>query len=632
MRSKSLFLLVILLLMGSAAEAQKKVSGRATKQYREAMRLLSENHFEEAAEKLKKVYKRHPHFVSAGVTLGDLYMRSNQLDQAKETYLSVLQHGPDFSYRPYFQLGQMSLREAAYKEAKFYFEQTLKFNSLPGNTLQDAGLYLNKCNFALEALANPVPFVPINMGDSINSGLDEYLPALTADDETILFTRKMPEGEDFYISRKDENGHWSGALPLPPPLNTTLNEGAHCLTSDGKTIFFTACYRNSSLGGCDLYFSTLTPTGWSIPTNLGDKINTQHWETQPSISYDGSTLYFVSNRPGGFGGSDIWMSRRQENGAWGSPENMGPYINSRKDEISPFIHYDNETLYFASEGMAGMGGLDIYLSRRMEDGEFGPARNLGYPINTEKDESSLFVNLAGTLALFSSESGDTRGRNDIFYFELPQELRPEKAIYVKGKVLDARTNRPLESNIEVVDLASGDLVFQSTTFKRDGVFLVSLPAGHSYAFNASAEGYLFYSENITVDDAISASEYYRLLLQPIEKGSAVILKNIFYEVNAFALQERSLIELNKLKSFLAVNPSVVIEIQGHTDNIGSRSYNQELSTQRAKNVYEALVRFGVDADQLRYKGYGDTQPIADNESEVGRSRNRRTQFIVLEVK
>lgn len=632
MNIRLLLLILQLLLMAFATQAQTKIPARAVKQYREAMRLVNESQYTEATQKLNKIYKRHPQYVSAGVTLGDLYMRSNKLEQAKETYLTVLEHGPEFSYRPYFQLGRMSLNAAEYKEAKFYFENTLKFTALPINTMQDAGLYLNKCNFALEALANPVPFVPINLGDSINSTLDEYLPALTADDETILFTRKMPEGEDFYISQKGENGIWSMALPLPPPLNTSLNEGAHCLSSDGKTIYFTACYRNSSLGGCDLYFSTLTPNGWSVPVNLGEKINSQHWETQPSISYDGQTLYFVSNRPGGFGGSDIWMSKRLNNGEWGVPENMGPYINSRKDEISPFIHYDDQTLYFASEGMAGMGGLDIYLSRRMFDGEFGPARNLGYPINTEKDESSLFVNLAGTLALFSSESGDTRGRNDIYYFELPEELRPAKAIYVKGKVLDANTNRPLESTIEVVDLESGELVFQSTTFKRDGVFLVSLPAGHSFAFNASSEGYLFYSENITVDDAISASEYYRLKLQPIEKGSAVILKNIFYEVNAFALQERSLIELKKLKSFLALNQSVVIEIQGHTDNIGSRSYNQELSTQRAKNVYEALIRFGVDANQLRYKGYGDSQPIANNETDEGRSRNRRTQFIVLEVK
>lgn len=631
MNIRLLLLLSLFLLVGATARAQKKVPARAVKQHREAMRLLSENHYTEAEHKLSKLFKRHPHYVSAGVTLGDLYIRSKQLEQAKQTYTTVLRNGPDFSYRPYFQLGKMSLTVAEYKEAKFYFEQTLKFTALPANTLQDAGLYLNQCNFALEALANPVSFVPINMGDSINSAFDEYLPALTADDETILFTRKMPEGEDFYISHKDAKGDWSLAQPLPPPLNTTLNEGAHCLSSDGKTIYFTACYRNSSLGGCDLYVSTLTPTGWSVPLNLGDKINTQHWETQPSISFDGSTLYFVSNRPGGFGGSDIWVSKRSAAGAWDTPENMGPYINSRKDEISPFIHYDDQTLYFASEGMAGMGGLDIYLSKRMEDGEFGPARNLGYPINTEKDESSLFVNLSGTLALFSSESGDSRGRNDIFYFELPEELRPEKAIYLKGKVLDAQNNRPLESTIEVVDLASGDLVFQSTTFERDGVFLVSLPAGHSFAFNASATGYLFYSENITVDDAISASEYYLLKLQPIEKGSAVILKNIFYEVNAFALQERSLIELRKLKSFLVLNPSVVIEIQGHTDNIGSRSYNQELSTQRAKNVYEALVRFGVDAKQMRYKGYGDSQPLADNTSEGGRSRNRRTQFMVLEV-
>lgn len=612
--------------------AQQRVSARAEKQYKEAISLINDNRYEDAQKILSKVFNKNPHYARAGVTLGDLYIQLQKSQEAREVYEVVVRNSPDFSYRPYFQLGRMCLLEADYSLGKTYLEQVMRFKPLPANTQQDAGLYLNQCNFAIEALSQPVPFTPINLGDSINSSHDEYLPALTADDETIIFTKKDEAGEDFYISSKLTDGQWSQAQALPPPLKTTLNEGAHCLTADGKTIYFTACYRNDSRGGCDLYMSQLTAEGWSVPVNLGDQINTKHWETQPSLSYDGQILYFVSNRPGGFGGSDIWMARRMENGEWGLPENMGPYINSRKDEISPFIHYDDQTLYFASEGMAGMGKLDIYLSRRMHDGEFGPARNLGYPINTEKDESSLFVNMAGNLALFSSESGDTRGGNDIYFFEMPEELRPAKAIYVKGKVTDVQTKRPLNSSVEVVDLEDGQVVFKTETFKRDGAFLVSLPTGKSFAFNVSREGYLFYSENFSLTADRSTSEIYQIELQPIETGSEVVLKNIFYSVNSFNLEEKSLIELRKLQEFLKLNPAVVIEIQGHTDNVGAAKYNLDLSQQRAKMVYETLIRFGTDAKQLQFKGYGDAQPIADNQTEEGRSTNRRTQFKVLKVK
>lgn len=629
-----LFALIAILtcLTALQASAQQRISARAEKQYKEAITLINDNRFDDAQKILTKIFAKNPDYARAGVTLGDIYIQQQKPKQAREVYEIVVRNSPDFSYRPYFQLGRMCLLEADYKLGKTYLEQVLRFKPLPANTQQDAGLYLNQCSFALEALTQPVPFTPINLGDSINSTHDEYLPALTADDETIIYTRKDEAGEDFYASSKLADGSWAKAQALPPPLKTTLNEGAHCLTADGKTIVFTACYRNDSRGGCDLYLSQLTPEGWSVPVNLGDQINTKHWETQPSLSYDGQTLYFVSNRPGGFGGSDIWMSKRLASGEWGLPENMGPYINSRKDEISPFIHYDDQTLYFASEGMAGMGKLDIYLSRRMHDGEFGPARNLGYPINTEKDESSLFVNMAGNLALFSSESGDTRGGNDIYFFEMPEELRPAKAIYVKGKVIDIQSKRPLNSSVEVVDLENGQVVFKTETFKRDGAFLVSLPTGKSFAFNVSRADYLFFSEHFTLTADRSTSEVYKIELQPIETGSEVILKNIFYAVNSFTLEEKSLIELRKLQEFLKLNPAVVIEIQGHTDNVGAGKYNLDLSQQRAKMVYEVLIRFGTDPKQLQFKGYGDAQPIADNQTEAGRGANRRTQFKVLKVK
>lgn len=622
--------LVCFLALPNASHAQK-ASSKAEKRYNEAIQYINANNYGEAEKLLRKLVKKQPNYARAWVTLADLQIQLNQPSEAEKSYRQAIQAKSDFSYRPFFQLGRLQMARADYAAAKPNFESVLKFRGLPGNTMQDASLYLNQCQFAIEALANPVPYVAMNWGDSINSELDEYLPALTADDQTLIYTRKNgPTGEDFFISSKNADGSWKKASLLPPPLNSDGNEGAHCLSADGRTIYFTACYREDSKGGCDIYVSKLTSEGWSTPQNLGLAINTSHWETQPSISFDGKTLYFVSNRPGGFGGSDIWMSRKNELGEWSKPENMGPYINSRKDEISPFIHYDDQTLYFASEGMAGMGRLDLYLSKRQPDGEFGPARNLGYPINTEKDESSLFVNMAGNLAMFSSESGDSRGKNDIFYFEIPEEIRPERAIYVKGRLVDAESRRPLAGKVEIVDLSTGAVVFSEITFPSDGRFLTSLPAGKAFAFNASRGGYLFYSENFTIDPKRS-SDVYEIALQPIKAGNEVILRNIFYQSNAATLQEQSLVELRKLQEFLAINPNMIIEIQGHTDNIGGKTLNTELSTQRAKNVYDALIRFGVNAKQLTYKGYGDSKPIAGNDTEAGRSTNRRTQFKVMQV-
>lgn len=625
------FLLLVGLVCLSFASWAQKTTSKAEKKYIESMNLINASRYQEAEKALKKLVKKEPDFARAWVTLADLQLQMSLPKEAEQSYRQAIIAKPEFSHRPYFQLGRIQMARAEYAAAKPNFEAVLKFRGLPGNTMQDASLYLNQCQFAIEAMANPVDYVAYNLGDSINSGLDEYLPALTADDQTLIYTRKNgPTGEDFFISRKDAKGEWQKASLLPPPLNSDGNEGAHCLSADGKTIYFTACYREDSKGGCDIYVSKLTSEGWSTPENLGLAINSAHWETQPSISFDGKTLYFVSNRPGGFGGSDIWMSRKNEMGEWGKPENMGPYINSRKDEISPFIHYDDQTLYFASEGMAGMGRLDLYLSKRQADGDFGPARNLGYPINTEKDESSLFVNMAGTLALFSSESGDSRGKNDIYYFEIPDDIRPERAIYIKGRLIDAETRRPLAGKVEIVDLGSGALVFSEITFPSDGRFLTSLPAGKAFAFNASRGGYLFYSENFTIDPKRS-SEVFEIALQPIKAGNEVVLRNIFYQSNAATLETQSLVELRKLQEFLAINPNMIIEIQGHTDNVGGKNLNMELSTQRAKNVYDALVRFGVNAKQLTYKGYGDSKPIASNDSDAGRSTNRRTQFKVIQV-
>ncbi len=626
------FLIVFGFLLGTTYElkAQYKAPAKAQNAYNEALREINKGEYEQAIKSLKKLIKKFPEYDKAILTLSDLLLYQKKQEEAYDYYKLLTETAPSFSYKPWFALGKRALESADYEKGSYYFGQLLSLTQAPKNIGLDAELYLSQCNFAILARKQPVDYNPFNMGDSINSEVDEYLPSLTADDETLIFTRRTPQSEDFYVSYRIDS-QWTLAEPMPKPLNSVQNEGAHCLTADGNTMFFTACYRNDTYGGCDLYYSKKTVFGWDRPVNLGATINTEHWESQPTISYDGKTLYFISNRPSGYGGSDIWFSKLQADSSWGAPENLGPVVNSRKDDISPYIHPDDQTLYFASEGLPGMGKLDIYFSKRGRDGQWETPVNLGYPINTEKDESSLFVNLSGRIAMFSSQARDSKGANDIYYFELPETLRPEKVIYVKGEVRDKFDKRPLNSLVDVVDLNTGNVVHSAETFVTDGKFLISLPAGKSFAFNVSRPGYLLYSENFTVDTAQSASTVYNIALEKIQLGSEVVLKNIFYQTNAFTLEERSTTELEKLSRFLQKNPTMVVEIQGHTDNVGSRSYNKELSHNRAKTVYEALLLQGVQARQLVFQGYGDSQPVADNSTEAGRATNRRTQFKVLKL-
>lgn len=625
-----LSILLTFIVIPCVSKAQWKAPEKAQKQYSKALRSLNANDFDGAVKSLKKTVKKYPAYDKALLTLADLLQSQRKSDEALIYYNQLMEVSPGFSYKPWLTKGKKALEKGDYQEGVVFFEQLLALTKPPKNIELDAQLYLAQCLYAIEAKKSPVAYEAFNFGDSINSELDEYLPSLTADDETLIYTRRTPQGEDFYESYKVD-GVWQMAVALPKPLNSVQNEGAHCLTADGNTLYFTACYRNDSYGGCDIYYSKKSAFGWERPINLGEAINTGHWESQPSISYDGKTLYFISNRPGGFGGSDIWFSQLQADSSWSKPENLGESINTRKDEISPFIHPDDQTLYFASEGRAGMGKLDIYFAKKAIDGSWQSPVNLGYPINTEKDESSLFVNLSGRIAMFSSQAGDSRGANDLYYFELPEILRPEKVIYVKGSVRDKETAIPLSCQVDVIELESGNVVHSAETFVTDGKFLISLPAGKSFSFNISKPGYLFYSENFTVDTAESASGTYNIGLEKIKVGSEVVLKNIFYQTNAFALAEKSFVELEKLALFLQKNPSLRIEIQGHTDNIGSKSYNKSLSENRAKTVYDALIGLGVTADQLMYQGYGDSQPIADNLTEAGRASNRRTQFKVIKI-
>jgi len=334
-------------------------------------------------------------------------------------------------------------------------------------------------------------------------------------------------------------------------------------------------------------------------------------------------------RKGGYGGYDIWKSTITDKG-WSEPENLGPNINTPYDEQSPFIHPDDQTLYFSSNGWPGLGSKDLFLSRKGPDGKWQKPENLGYPINSSGEENGLTLTADGAYAFFSSNQLKGAGGFDIYTFEMPEKLRPNVVTYVKGLIKDANSKQPLDADVQIIDLKTNRLIFQNVNALNQGQFLATLNVGKNYGLNISRPGYLFYSENFSLLNQKTGKPFIiEVSLQEIEAGKKSILRNIFFDTNQFVLKPESKSELEKLIVFLTINPKVTIEISGFTDNVGDAKSNQLLSENRAKTVYQYLINNKINASRLTFKGYGALQPIAPNTTEEGRSRNRRTEFKIV---
>ncbi len=597
---------------------------------------------EKAKEELKKAIEKDPIFIEPHLLLAQMYVEANRKQAAIDEYIKALQINPAFDKKTYYNLGQLEANIGKYADAKKDLETYLKNRVINPDTRDYAEWQLENCNFALEAIKNAVPFQPKNMGAAINTNLDEYFPAVTADDQLFLFTRnnrteQVDLQEDFLTTNK-VNGQWQPAKLIGNGINTPGNEGAPTLSVDGQILFFTVCQDitgsfgagRKGFGGCDIFYSQKVGNDWSKPYNLGPTINTKYRETQPSFGADGKTLYFVSNRPGGMGEHDIYVSVLKEDESWGTPQNLGNTINSKGDEQSVCIHPDGKTLYYSSNGRVGMGGFDIYMSRKNEKGEWSKAINIGYPINTYGDENSLLVAGSGKIAYFASNREGGFGGLDMYQFELYEAIRPDLITYMKGKVYDAKTKASLGAHFELIELESAKTVIVSDANAGNGEFLVTLPVEKNYALNVSNPGYLFYSENFSLKELSDKTKPFNMdvPMQPIEVGFPVELKNVFFETAQFDLKPESKGELNKLVAFLNLNMTMKIELNGHTDNVGDKKMNITLSLNRAKSVCDYLIANGIEAVRLTYKGYGDTQPKVANDSDENRSKNRRTEFKV----
>ncbi|HXH99523.1 MAG TPA: OmpA family protein [Sphingobacteriaceae bacterium] len=626
---KKLFLLIFLCYANSSfAQNNGSKHGGAQKAYDEAGKSIAYKSYDKAIEQLKQAVSLDNKFTAAYQQLGDIYRRTKNYQESKSYYHKVLNLEPEFHSLTYFGLAESELNTGEYENALNHLKKYSSYPNLTDANKKLATKFIKDAEFSIMSIKTPVSFKPENLGESINTRAMEYLPAVTADEEVLIYTRMANKNEDFFKSIKNKDT-WNKSEFLSPIINTRDNEGAQCISPDGMYLFFTGCNRPDGMGSCDIYISRREGKEWSKPFNIGAPVNSQGWESQPSLSADGRTLYFVSTRKGGMGGYDIWKSDLKEEGEWSTPVNLGASVNTSYDEQSPFIHPDDQTLYFSSNGWPGLGNKDIFIIRKNDAGGWQNPVNLGYPINTFGEESSLTISSNGKTAFFAADRKGGFGGMDIYSFELPEKLRPKMVTYVKGQVFDKETNEVLDGKIQIINLANGKVVYDDVADLETGEFLATMPIGNMYALNVSKEGFLFYSENFSLKSVKNNIPYLiKVPLQKIAIGKMVTLKNIFFETNKFDLLPESKAELQQLVSFLQQNLKVTIEISGHTDNIGDAQLNTVLSDNRAKVVYNYLISNKIIPSRLTYKGYGKGQPVANNNSEEGRQTNRRTEFKV----
>lgn len=641
---RSLLFVILMSLISQSVYSQKysTKSKSAIEHYQKATTFLQVRDYVRTFEELKESLGADKKFIEAWLLTAEAYHEMHEYEKEAEAFERAISINDTFFPRAYLSLAGAYILTGEYQKAIDRMNSFQKFEKESFKYAKLIDLRTKKCEFALKLKANPVEFSPKNVGSNVNSKYDEYLPAISLDEQNLIITRRYPTDtsnfrktvtEDFFISKRNADKTWGLAENIGPPINTSGNEGAQTLSVDGSFFIFTKCTCPDGIDRCcDLYISRKGGDQWSAPTSLGSVVNSSDWDSQPTFSSDGKTLIFVSSREGGKGKRDLWITEWREDGSWTIPVNLGDSINTDGEEISPCLHPDNKTLYFTSDGHWGMGGLDIFVARKNEEGKWTKPVNLGYPINTHRDESSLIVTPSGEIAFFASDKLQGVGGYDIYEFLLPEIYRPSKVNYLKGIIYDAVTKKKISANFELIELITAQTVVKSISDQITGSFLVAIPGNKNYALNVSKPGYLFHSESFLLRDSSDNMNPYtkEIYLQPIEKGKKFVLKNIFFEYAKYDIKPESFGELNKLYDFMVKNQDLKIEIGGHTDKIGTEEYNFDLSKNRAKSVCEYLIKKGIMANRLAYKGYGYSQPIASNENETGRAQNRRTEIKILE--
>ncbi len=637
-----LFISLFSIQMGEAQRNQRYTTGKkkAIEYYVESTNFFIRRQYGPAIELLNAAVRKDGDFAEAHLRLGKIYQALGDEDRMLHHMQKVVRSqydNPSFIEAHYL-LAEKNFEEGNYEKARNLAMHVINMERAHQIIKNDCRYLISNIQFTQANIDKPVEFSPQAVSGGVNQMALQYFPVLTVDQQAMIFTARQGIGpqfdEDIYISKKEANGQWGSPQSLSDNINTPANQGTSTISADGRTLILTACNDREGFGSCDLYISQKIGDDWSVPKNLGPQVNSKSWESQPTLSADGNTLYFVSDRKGGQGRRDIYVSYRND-GEWCKAINLGKTINTPRDEVSPFIHVNGQTLYFASNGLPGFGKFDLYVSEKEDEGWAQP-KNLGYPINTYEDQASLFITADGKDAYYSYEKrqGERYVKSSIYTFEIPEAIRVgNRSSFVEGTVYDADTKKPIQAQIELIDLAGQEKISGVSSDPKNGAYLMVLTEGADYALYVDKEGYLFqsltfnYSE--VADKKIQEPVHIDIYLQPITKGKETVLNNIFFDTDKYEIKKISKPELNRIASFLEENPEIKITINGHTDNQGAESYNKELSTKRAQAVYKYLINSGINEQRLKYLGFGQSKPIATNDTQEGRQKNRRIAFEIL---
>jgi len=656
----------------------QQVSKNAEKMYKKARDLQKSGKKAEALEVYEELLAQEPTYLEAQYYYALAFYLPIELDKfALDTKIkkqnaekALLAFNAIYAICPYYKIhynlyaARLSYFTEKFEEAKKFAKVLVDNPDLVSKLeyIDEAQLIIKKAAFYDHILSHPVPFEPKPV-KGISTKADEYLATVSPDGEYFYFTRRMdvtessPFGgsktvnkEFFSCSKKRADGSFGKGEPLPSPFNRSNHEGSPTINLSNDMLIFSRMTPVNLGGGnypnYDLYCSYYVDGEWTTPEKLDGGINRDDsWESQPSLSSDGEMLFFASDRPGGYGGSDIWSSRKDASGNWQKPVNLGKIINTAGNERSPFLHTDSKTLYFSSSGHDGMGGMDVFYSKMDANGRWTNPVNIGHPINTERDEVDFFVSLDGKTGYFSSDQyneegiligGGTASRQsstswDIFQFELYEEARPHSMVIIKGKV--EADDGDIENAVVEVRNEKAEVVSRAKVNANTGKYAIAAEVNkekpQNLIVNVKKEGHSFDTKLITVEQQQKEVITNDAEVKKVEVGKTCDLHDINFKTNDYSLTEESQQIIQLFVEFLNENPKVKVEIQGHTDNIGDDNSNLKLSEQRAKSVYDSVIAQGVSADRVKYKGYGESRPIADNKTEAGRAKNRRTVFVIL---
>lgn len=633
----ALFLLFSTIGFGQSDYSTK--SKKAIKHYEEAQLLLRQRRFNEAIKEFNLALERDNDFIEAHLRLAFSYELLREINAQQYHLEQIIRIAPNSNkYKNvYYSLGKLYFNKGMYEQSADLLSKLEKLGIDNARIEADVKELNKNLSFAVENIKTPIDIHPKPLPKILNSFPLQYFPVLTADDKTIIYTVRhgvqFHDDENIVISKKDDQGNWTKPVSISPNINSQFNEGTCAISADGRTLIFTTCEGRKTVGGCDLYITSRTGDEWSVPQNLGRNVNSRSWDSQPTLSADGRKLFFISDRAGGLGKRDIWMSEKGKDNNWQMAINLGSDINTKDDEVSPFIHVNGTSLFFASKGYPGFGGFDLYKSELM-DTLWSEPENLGYPLNTHEDQVSLFVSTNGKNGYYSFERKWQTNENQsfLFEFEFPQSgILNSRSIYLTGNVYDEETNEPLDATIELYRLGEDE---PSSIFSSDAVtgeYFSILNESSNIVLYIDREGYLFQSQTFEVNSESISSIRKDIYLKPIKKGNSMLLNNIFFEFNSADLTNDSKTELNKVVRFLTENSALKITISGHTDDIGDNAYNLALSETRAKGVYDYLVKSGINPANLTFKGYGESKPLTIGTDEESRKMNRRIEFLINEL-